>query len=169
MAGAEAHIHMPAIVPGRFWRGKADRKGSEALGRKPAAFPDELIVGFVKLRCVGGSDEGERELEPHPNNGLNPFLGLIRQQTYIGPQFVPTLFCKVGAEGIFQFDETIVNEALDLTGSQADMLDFGHYTFSVRLPRQAEPFDPNGAKAPERLSVVQIRGKNVDINIMRKA
>ncbi|GGG50826.1 hypothetical protein GCM10008026_35050 [Chelatococcus composti] len=50
MVGSEAHIHMPAIVTGRFRRGKADRKGSEALGGQPAALPDELVVGRVKLR-----------------------------------------------------------------------------------------------------------------------
>jgi hypothetical protein len=46
------------------------------------------------------------------------------------------LLCEVGAEGIFDFDETVVDEVLDLTGGQADLLGFGHYTFSVRPPRQ---------------------------------
>jgi hypothetical protein len=90
----------------------------------------------VEARRVGGFDEGERGFEPHPNNGMDPILRLIRRQTCIGPQFVPALFREIGAEGTFYLDETIVNEALDLTWSQADVLDFGHWTFSVRLPRQ---------------------------------
>jgi len=39
--------------------------------------------------------------------------------------------CKVGAEGIFDSDESIVHKALDLTTGQADMLQFGHYSFSI--------------------------------------
>jgi hypothetical protein len=93
----------------------------------------------VKLRRVSGFDEGRRKLRPHPYNRANPFLGFVWGQPYIGPQFVSALLGKVGAEGILYFDETIANEALNLTGSQANMLDFGHYTFSVRLPRQAKP------------------------------
>ena len=46
------------------------------------------------------------------------------------------------------------------------MLGLGHCTFSVRPPHRRSRFDLIGADAPERLGVVQISGKNVDMNIM---
>jgi len=55
----------------------------------------------VKWRGVGGFDEGKRGLEPHPDDGMNPFFGLIRRQADVGPQFVPASSGKVGTEGVF--------------------------------------------------------------------
>lgn len=73
---------MPAIITRGFWRRKADWKGSEALGRKPAAITDELIVGFVQGRRVGGFNEWGRSLGPHPNNRLNPVFGFVWRTAY---------------------------------------------------------------------------------------
>ena len=138
---AKAHVHMPAIVTRGFRRGKADQKGSESFGRKPAAITDELIVGFVQKRRVGGFNEGRRGLGPHPNNWLNPGFGFVSRQTNIRPQLVPALLCKLGAEGTFDFDETIIDEVLDLIAGQAGVVGIGHFTFSIRpADASAQPF-----------------------------
>jgi hypothetical protein len=100
-----------------------------------------------------------RSLGPHPNNWLNPVFGFVWRKTNNRPQLVPALLCKVGAEGIFDFDETVVDEVLDMMGGQADVLGFGHYTFSVRPPRQRSRFDLIGADAPERLGSLRSAGR----------
>jgi hypothetical protein len=66
---------------------------------------------------------------------------LVGRQANSSPKLVPALPGKLDAESIFDFDETVVDEVLDLTGSQADRLGSGHYTFSVRPPRQRSRFD----------------------------
>jgi hypothetical protein len=125
-----------------------------------------LIVGSVQGRRIRGFNEWGRSLGSHPDNGLRPVFGVVRRQANIRPQLVPALLCKPGAEGILDLDETVVDEVLDLTGRQANLFGLGHCTFSARLPHQAQPVDPIGADAPERLFAVQISGKNVDVNIM---
>jgi hypothetical protein len=60
------------------------------------------------------------------------------------------LLCKLDAEGMFDFDETVVDEVPDLMRGQADVIGFGHATFSVRSACRRRRFDPIGADAPER-------------------
>jgi hypothetical protein len=90
---------------------------------------------------------------------LNPVFRSVWRQTNIRPQLVPALPGKVGAEGIFDFDETVVDEVLDLMAGQTDVLGFGHYTFSVRPARQRSRVDLMARDAPERLGSFRTAGR----------
>jgi hypothetical protein len=54
---------------------------------------------------------------------------------------VPAFFRKVGVEGVFNFDETVGNEVLDLTRGQADMFSLGHVFILRSATELAEPVD----------------------------
>lgn len=54
---AKTHVHMPTHVRRSLRRGEADGKRSEAFRLEPAALTDQLIVGAVQARRVGGFNE----------------------------------------------------------------------------------------------------------------